>query len=178
MPIPTSAETVPALVSRETVIPIKNASFTDSTQGSILEWTASEHNTGESYSFELDSQVAHTLPTSARIRRYGAEIYGLLSQQIRVQPDWVGKTVRLKGFLRTEQVDGTGGGLILQATSGSGSIIAWDHMDKKRVKGNENWKMYSVEIKVPPTSYFLNIGAILEEGGTLWVDELSLVLVD
>jgi hypothetical protein len=102
----------------------------------------------------------------------------MLVQMVRVNPAWAGKTVRFNGYLRTAGATGTGAGLTLQATTGGGAILVHDHMDGRRVRGDQDWQRVSAEIKVPAAAYFLKAGVILEDDGTLWADDLQLELVD
>ncbi len=159
-------------------VPLKNASFNPDTNGQIADWSAVEHSQGKSYSFTLDDKVVYSGTHSARIQRYGSEIYGMLDQNVRISPDWVGKTARLSGALKVEKADGGGGALILQATAGDGSISTWNHMQENRAKNTLDWKIYSVDIKVPGNAYFLRVGVMLEDGGTLWADDLKLTIIN
>ncbi len=89
-------------------------------------------------------------PQQRRIHRHGQEAYGILDQNLTIPPEWLNETARLSGYLKTENADGGGGGLdIIQAVSGSSSILRWDHMDASRLKGNQPWQRRTVEIKVP-----------------------------
>lgn len=159
-------------------IALANASFNGDPQGRILDWVAVEHNVGKSYTFVADTVQARSAPSSARIHRHGPEIYGVLEQRLVAKPEWRGKTVRLSGYLRSEGVNGTGGALILQAIDGSGNILLNEHMDGRRVLGNTPWRQYSVQMRLPATTWFVQVGAMLEEGGTLWVDDLALDILD
>lgn len=159
-------------------IALVNPSFDADDNGRFPGWRALEHNTGNSYSFTADRSVLHSAPSSARIQRYGKEFYGLLEQRVKIAPEWVGKTMRLSGFLKTVGATGQGGGFTLQARSGDDSILAHDHMDDRRVRGDQPWKSYSILLKLPPGTSFLSVGAMLEDDGTLWVDDLALVLMD
>lgn len=159
-------------------IALANSSFAISGSGSLEGWSQAEHMNGNSYAFELEALDARSAPASARIRRYGPEFFGLLEQRVRVQPVWVGKTVRLSGYLRTKGATGTGGALVLQARDGGGSILAHDHMDGRRVRGDQVWQRYDIALKVPPGTWELQVGVMLEDDGTLWADDLALDLMD
>lgn len=159
-------------------IALANASFNGDAQGRIGDWLAVEHNVGKSYTFVADTAQPRSAPSSARIQRYGPEIYGVLEQRLVAKPEWRGKTVRLSGYLRSAGINGTGGALVMQAIDGSGSVLAHDHMDGRRVLGDTPWRQYSVQLKLPPTTWFVQVGVMLEEGGTLWADDLALDIMD
>ena len=161
------------------LIPVPNASFDQVTAtGALLGWQGSEHNRGNSYTFVADANGAWSAPSSAKINRYGDEDFGLLSQQIRFQPAWLNKTVRLSAHIKTEKADGVGGALILQMNSGGGDIFAWNHMNDAKIVGTQDWKKYSIELKTAPNTYSIKVGVMLEGGGTLWADDLKLEIID
>ncbi|MDQ3268529.1 MAG: hypothetical protein M3P47_07410 [Pseudomonadota bacterium] len=162
----------------DAVISLKNPSFNPDQQAKMNGWTEIEHGSGESYTFVADPDNALSIPTSARIRRHGSEPYGLLQQSIGVHPSWHNKTVRLSGSLRGVDISGAGGALVLRADDGSGQILAWNFMQNARVKGTQDWKHYTIELKIPPSAYSLIAGVMLEDGGTLWADNLAIELID
>jgi hypothetical protein len=160
-----------------TPIALENPSF-DAPGDGLAGWHAQEHATLNSYRFTLDRDRSRSKPASARLERVGKEPWGMLAQVVQVKPEWVGKTVRFSGWLRTAGATGTGGALILQATTGGGSVMVHDHMDGRRVRGDQDWKQVASEIKVPPGAYFLKVAVMLEDDGTLWADDLKLELLD
>lgn len=161
-----------------TTVSLKNPSFEPNAKGQIADWTPVEHGEGNSYTFVADPVSPLSGPTSARLHRHGVEFFGLLNQKVRVNSEWVGKTARFYGYLKTENIDGKGGALILQATGGGGEILAWNHMNDSRVKGTQHWKPYFVEIKIPKNAFYLLVGTLLEDSGTLWIDDVKLEIVD
>lgn len=158
-------------------IALLNPSFEPDAQNRIGAWAAVEHNTGKSYSFVAERQKPLSPPASARISRHGPEPFGILEQRVRVKPEWVGRTVRLSGFLKTAGATGAGGALVLQARNGSDGVMLHDHMDGRRVRGDQDWKQYAVEMKIPPGAWALMVGVMLEDDGTLWADDLALHLM-
>ncbi len=155
-----------------------NPSFTPNASGHMTGWTRIEHARGNSYTFVADPEQAYSAPASARIRRHGVELYGVMEQLIKVEPAWRGKTARLSGYLKSQSATGTGGALVIKSLDGGGNILLYDFMDDRRVRGDQGWKRYQVEVKIPSDAYFLRVGVMLEEDGTLWADDLSLELVD
>lgn len=176
-----TAETVPAstLPPGRQSIALVNPGFATDANGRFTGWTMIEHNVGKSYRFEPDAeQFALTSPTSLRIQRYGPEFYGLAEQRVRVQPDWIGRTVRLSGYLRTRGVTGTGAALVLHVRDGSDQILVAEQMDGRRVRGDLDWQQYSVQVRVVERAWWLQVGVMLEDDGTLWADDLALDLMD
>lgn len=159
-------------------ISLKNGSFNPDNQGKMNAWATIEHASGNSYTFVADPENAFSAPSSARIRRHGSEPFGLLQQSIIIHPTWHNKTAQLSGLLKSENINGAGGALILRADDGSGKILTWNFMQNARVIGTQDWKRYTIELKIPPTAYSLKVGVMLEDGGTLWADDLAIELID
>jgi hypothetical protein len=160
------------------LVPLKNPSFAAGADGQIEFWEANEHSRGHSFTFVADPKDAYSLPTSARINRYGDEAWGLLRQMVPVQPAWLNKTIRLTGFLRTDAVDSFGAAVLVQSRSASDDVLTWDHMNDRRLLGTRPWSAVSVQIKIPPNAAFISAGVMLEGGGTLWADDLRLEIID
>nr|SPS06537.1 exported protein of unknown function [Candidatus Nitrotoga fabula] len=160
------------------IISLKNPSFEPDPQGRINAWSEIEHGSGHAYTFVPDPENALSAPSSARIRRHGTEPFALLRQSIPVHPSWHNRTVRLSGSLRGEEISGPGGALTLRVEDGVGQILDWNFMANDRVKDTRDWKQYSIELKIPPSAYSLFVGIMLEGGGTLWADDLSIELIN
>lgn len=174
----TPATVIEPLPPGAVAVALNNPSFNADAQGRFPGWTLHEHNRGESYTFVADAANAHSAPTSARVQRHGVEFFGLMQQLIKIRPEWYGKTARLSGYLRTEGAVGTGGALVIQARNSGSSPLAHDHMDDRRVTGTQGWKRYAVEVKIPTGAAEIQVGAMLQDDGTLWVDDLTLILLD
>jgi hypothetical protein len=159
-------------------VPLVNATFTPDAQGRVPGWTALEHNVGQSYTFVSDTQYAISPPASVRIRRHGREFYGMLDQRVTIKPEWVNRTARLSGYLRTQGATGEGAALVLMARDGSDQILAVEMMNGRRVRGDQDWKQYEVQVKLPPRTYALQVGVMLQDDGAMWADDLKLELVD
>jgi len=142
-------------------------------------WVAIQHAGDESYDFALDSGQKRSGTQSMRIKRIGPEPYGTIAQILDGAP-YAGKTVRLSAWIRTESIpDGrnTGAALVLAAMRG-GSFLAHDFMTRSRVRGTTDWQRYSIELKLPPATTRLELGAMLEGAGTLWVDDFEMETVE
>ena len=170
-----SAATVPVALGP---ITIANPSFVADAAGELAGWHKIEHASGNSYAFTADTRSPLSKPSSLRIHRHGGEAFGLLEQRVAAPSAWQGHTVRLSGSLKTAGATGGGGALVLQARTGSDAILAHDHMDDRRLKGDQGWKKVSVQLKLPQQTRQLLVGVMLEEGGTLWADDLVLEVID
>jgi len=142
-------------------------------------WVAIQHAGAESYDFALDSGQKRSGTQSMRIKRIGPEPYGTIAQILDGAP-YAGKTVRLSGWIRTDAIpDGrsTGAALVLAALR-NGAFLAHDYMARSRIRGTTDWQRYTIELKLPPGTTRLELGAMLEGAGTLWVDDFELETVE
>lgn len=163
--------------TRETVA-IKNASFDEvGPPSGIRDWQTIEHVHPGHYVFERETQQPHSPPVSAKMKRVGDEDFGSLQQTFVIKSCWVGKKAVLSGFLRSQDVTDVGGALILQANGGGGDILSWNHMNENKVRGTTPWTKHSIEIPIPPNTYVLRFGYMLEGPGALWADDLKLEIV-
>jgi hypothetical protein len=163
-------------------VPLVNPGFESKNPGEMGNpegWVAVQHAGAESYDFALDSGQKRSGEQSMRIKKIGPEPYGTISQVLPGAP-FAGKTVRLTGWIRTEDVPAsgrlTGGALVLMALRGS-SFVAHEHMRHSRARGTSDWTKYSIVLKVPPTANRLELGATLEGPGTIWVDDFELEIL-
>jgi hypothetical protein len=87
-----------------------------------------------------------------------------------------GKRLRLSGFLRTENAR-QGAGLWMRV-DGPGrpprTVLAFDNMDNRRVRGTSDWREYAVVLDLPSTADAVVFGVLLNGSGTVWADDLVL----
>lgn len=190
-----SACTTVPTVSGPRPIALKNASFIPDDKGRLTDWIYPVP-AGTAYTYAADSAIAHSAPASLRMSRNPTKAVGtwaLAEQRVNVEPAWVGKTVRLSGWLKSQGIEAGGGALVLQARAlsaadmanamlqargGGEKILAYNHMDDTRVRGDKDWAPYSIELKIPAGAQQLQVGVLLQEEGTLWADDLKLELID
>ena len=61
---------------------------------------------------------------------------------------------------------------------GPTSVIAFDNMDRREVKGTTDWTRHEVILDVPQGSMRIAFGALLSGAGQIWADDLTLAIVD
>jgi hypothetical protein len=89
---------------------------------------------------------------------------------------FTGKRVILTAFVKTAKVAGTVG-VWMRVDGKDGEMIALDNMDDRPIKGNSNWKEYSVVLDVPKDSKDLAYGVLIQGGaGELWIDDVKLAV--
>lgn len=89
-----------------------------------------------------------------------------------------GKRVRATAYLKTDKAE-NGGGLAIVVMGPGNRVIANDDMGGSRaILGTTDWKQYEVVADVPDDASHLSIGGTLRGKGTLWMDKLTLEVVD
>jgi hypothetical protein len=138
------------------------------------QWECSAHVNVHSFAYTIDPAQPHAGTRSLRIERVGTEPWGVIAQVVR-DPALRGAKVRFSAVVRTEGADGNGGGLFLQFHDGRGVSLHWE---KSLAKGTSPWQRRSVEFVVPAETYLLEVGAILEGPGRVWIDEARLEILE
>ena len=135
-------------------------------------WTAIQHAGPLSYTFKLDTGVRHDGAASLRVDNIGSEPFGAVFQQLPAAA-LRGKTLRLSAWLRTRDAAGSGAVLTLQGMQG-GATIAHNHMTTAPVKGTTEWKRYEITLAIPRAADQVEIGAMLQGPGAMWIDDVVL----
>jgi hypothetical protein len=133
-------------------------------------WFSHQHAGEVSYKFALDTADPHGGTRSLRIDNIGAEPYGAIAQRIDAQP-YRGKTLRLSGWLRTRDTANASLSLMVLA---NGVPLANNFMSDAPVKGTTAWNRYTITLPVAANAEYIEIGAMMQGKGTLWLDDVEL----
>lgn len=133
-------------------------------------WFSHQHAGVPSYRFAVDTANPRSGARSLRIENVGPEPYGAITQAIDAKP-YRGKTARLSGWLRTQDTENAV--LTLAAMSG-GIPVANNFMSDAQVKGTTGWKRYTIALPIANSAEFVEIGAMIQGKGTLWLDDVEL----
>jgi hypothetical protein len=131
-----------------------------------------QHAGDLSYKFALDTADPRSGAHSLRIENVGPEPYGAIGQTISATP-YRGKTARLTGWLRTRDTNNAALTLIVLA---NGVPLANNFMGDDAVKGTTAWKRYTITVPVAHNAEFIEIGAMMQGKGTLWLDDVELAV--
>ena len=130
---------------------------------------------GPAETVAIDSAIVHGGRWSARIERTAGSAEGFSSITKTIPMDFVGKTIELRGFLRTEDVSDFMG--LWMRQDGSAPGLAFVSMQPQGIKGTNDWKEYSVTFPLNDDGRQLTVGVLLSGAGKVWADDLR-VLVD
>lgn len=130
------------------------------------------HSDGKDYKFALDSSTvqhgkyALSITSTTDTAGFGAVTFA-------IPKAFEGSEVELRGYLKTEGVNGGFAGFWLRIDGTS----AFDNMQGQNIHGTTDWKQYS--IKLPYNSQkAINIvgGALLAGKGKIWFDNIELFI--
>jgi hypothetical protein len=138
--------------------------------GSPAGWTASPSST-----VFTDRSVVHGGQWSARIERSADSPAAFSNFRVHIPIDFLGTTIELRGFLRTEDVKGFAG-LWMREDGAVVKNLALDNMQSQQVNGTWDWTEYAIRLPLHPEARELVIGALLSGTGTVWVDDLQLLI--
>jgi C-terminal processing protease CtpA/Prc len=138
--------------------------------GASAGWTASPPST-----VFTDRSVVHGGQWSARIERNADSPAAFSNFRVHIPIDFLGTTMELRGFLRTEDVKGFAG-LWMREDGAVVKNLALDNMQSQRVNGTRDWAEYTIRLPLHPEARELVIGALLSGTGTVWVDDLQLLI--
>ncbi|HYP09634.1 MAG TPA: S41 family peptidase, partial [Bryobacteraceae bacterium] len=112
---------------------------------------------------------------AVRIDRSGLPVAQNFSTITRVLPvNFAGKTVELRGFIRTEDVSEMAG--LWMRQDGDTPGLAFDNMAAKQLKGTTDWTEYSIVLPLHADARQLYFGFLVAGSGKGWADDLQLLV--
>ena len=96
----------------------------------------------------------------------------------RIPANYVGDTIRLTGRIKYEKVKGYVGLLMRIDGFGRGKTLAFESMQRLKIKGTNDWKEYSIKLPYPNHAKSINVGGILGGKGTAWFDDFKITIDD
>ncbi|WP_342119080.1 transcriptional regulator [Pseudoduganella sp. OTU4001] len=111
-----------------------------------------------------------------RARTDKHEAWATLMQSVAAD-DYRGKRVRFSAQVRTENI-GNWSGLWMRVDREDGSMGGFYNSQDKPIKGSHGWHLRSVTLDVADDARTLNFGVNGGGGGTVWIDELKMEIVD
>jgi len=122
----------------------------------------------------LDDKVVHGGSLSARIERKpdGSGDYTGISYSIPV--NFTGERVELRGYLRTSAVTGVIG--MWLRVDGPSGMMGFDSIQGQGITGTNDWKEYKATVPLRAEGQRLAFGVLLNGTGTVWADDLQLLV--
>jgi len=119
--------------------------------------------------------AAITIKSNKRLMLWGD---GVLKKTIDAYA-YRGKKVELSGYLKAKDVRKWAGFWMRVDDSLIGaSVLAFDNMKGRAVKGNAYWKKYSIILSVPANATDIAYGFQLAGKGQIWVEDIKIEAVE
>jgi hypothetical protein len=140
-------------------------------------WTKSG-SMPDKYSVGIDSTAANNGNKTLCIQSLEDDIkgFGTLMQQIQAG-NYLGKRLRLRGNIKSENVTGRAGLWLRIDQLGTSAPLSFDNMQKRPVTGNTGWTEYEIVLDVPAAASVIAFGALLSGNGRVWFNNLRLEAV-
>jgi hypothetical protein len=122
----------------------------------------------------LDNQVVHSDRWSARFDRdsTSTRTFSVITKSIPM--DFAGGEIEIHGYLRTKDVTGYAG--LWMREDGDGGTLKLENMSSQHVNGTHDWAEYAINLPIDSNARSLVFGVLLSGTGTLWVDDLCLLV--
>ncbi|WP_236413732.1 AraC family transcriptional regulator [Paenibacillus sp. JJ-223] len=133
----------------------------------------------QNYEMGIDPTVVHQGTSSGYLKAVtpmGDGEFATMMQQFKADK-YIGKRMKLTGFVRTEKVEGFAS-LWMRVDNHAQDVLQFDNMHDRAILGTQPWNQYSIVLDVPEGSAVISFGVILSGPGKVWVDSFRFEEVD
>jgi C-terminal processing protease CtpA/Prc len=129
---------------------------------------------GPPESIKVDDKVVHNGRWSVRLDRTIATSspFSVITRTLPI--DFAGKTIELRGFMKTENVTEFAG--LWMREDGDTPTLQFDNMQNRQIKGTTEWTEYSIVLPIHPEARQLFFGFLVGGSGKAWADDLQLLV--
>jgi hypothetical protein len=153
--------------SRSTVQ--QSLGFEDQSGPSLTGW-----HSGPPDSVFADDKVVHSGHWSVRLQRdeKSQESFSVIRRTLPVH--FQGKRIELRGYLKLQDVTDFAG--LWLREDADGHPLSLENMQSQQVKGTRDWAEYRIELPIDPNAQEIYFGVLSAGTGTLWADDLELLV--
>lgn len=126
------------------------------------------------YDLTIDDD-AHSGTKSGKITSTANGGFGSIAYTI--PANYVGKIIKLEGYMKIKNVENGFAGLLLRI-DGNGSSLAFDNMQNQKITGTKDWQKYSITLNYSEEAENIFIAGILSGKGEAWFDDFVLTIDD
>ncbi|MGA3226796.1 MAG: S41 family peptidase [Acidobacteriaceae bacterium] len=143
--------------------------FEDQSSTALSGWSSIPRDT-----VSADDHIFHSGHWSVRFQRdtQSAGTHSVIGRSLPV--DFHGGVVELRGYLRLQDVSEIVGLWLRQ--NADGQPLALENMTSQQLKGTHDWAQYRIELPINPAAQRITFGVFLAGTGTLWADDLELLV--
>ncbi|WP_431164495.1 S41 family peptidase [Tenacibaculum halocynthiae] len=149
--------------------PIRNLDFEIIENNKAKDWKT--FGKGE-YSLKVDTNISQNGKNSGLIEFKSGTPY-FKAWAYSIPAVYKGKTIKLSGYIKTENVTGGYAGLWMRIDPS----VAFDNMKKRGIKGTTDWTKYEIELNLNPSkAQKIVVGGLLVGKGKMWIDNLEVTI--
>ncbi|WP_249597315.1 helix-turn-helix transcriptional regulator [Peribacillus frigoritolerans] len=126
------------------------------------------------YQMGIDRETFHKGQASGFLKSVTAESkeeFTTMMQQFKAE-NYLGKRMKLSGFLKSKGVDGFCG-LWMRVDNALQDVLQFDNMGNRPIVNDTEWNHYYIVLDVPENSAIISFGVLLSGRGQVWIDELE-----
>lgn len=131
----------------------------------------------KAYEVGLDTEIKYRKEKSAYLSSETSTGFGTLMQTF-VAREYLGEKIRLRGFVKSDGVKGWAGLWVRVDAKEGKKTLSFDNMQNRPIEGTTDWTAYEIVVEVPKESGWISYGALLNGNGKIWIDELTIEIVD
>jgi len=128
----------------------------------------------DSYEMGIDKGTGQDGKNSATIKSKEDDIQGFGTLMQSSSPEkYLGKKLKMTGYLKTENVKGWTGLWLRVDEADSQEPLSFDNMYDRGITGTTGWTKYEIILDVPANAFNLAYGALLAGSGQIWFDNIT-----
>lgn len=141
------------------------------------EWSTSQTEP-KRYEIGLDKSLEYNGQKVVTIKSIKSKIDGFGSSMKWINADlYLGKTVKMSGYVKSENVK-SWAGLWMRVDHYTNTVLAFDNMQQRGIKGTKDWEKYEIVLFVPTESSEISYGVLLNGTGQIWFKDVKLEVVE
>ena len=152
----------------------QNLDFSAPAFGEKDAWWASEH-VKKHFQVGLDKQTKRNGKPTVHIgtdKLEDSSQIGVFLQKINAT-DFIGKRIKFSADVKTDAV-AEHAGLWLRVSDENSGTLAFDNMQNRPIKGDNDWSNHSIELDVHAGADSIAFGTLLIDQGHMWIDNVKL----
>ena len=148
---------------------IKNLDFENVKNGKAVYWQSFG---ADNYILKIDSAISQNGKHSALIE-FNGDSPSFKAWSYNIPAIYQGKTIKLTGYIKTENVTDGYAGIWMQIEPS----IGFDNMSNRGLKGTNDWAKYEIELDLNPSeAKEIQIGGLLVGKGKVWIDNFQITI--
>ncbi len=124
------------------------------------------------YDLTIDGK-AHSGTKSGKITSTNNGGFGSIAYEI--PANYVGKSIKLEGYMKIENVVDGFAGLLLRI-DGNGSFLEFDNMQSQNITGTKDWQKYTITLDYPEEAESIFVAGLLAGKGEAWFDDFVVTI--